>query len=106
MVSKLPLGIWRTRLIVLGTATTILDPLSTLRVGHSAGAVVVGPSSWSNNCGIVAIGANMASCVLVVKMTEPEAMANDVALVDSVRVSSSDLDTYSLPDFAKPTYRL
>ena len=39
-------------------------------------------------------------------MTEPEAMANDVALVDSVRVSSSDLDTYSLPDFAKPTYRL
>lgn len=39
IVSKLPLGIWRTRLIVLGTAVTIRDPRSTLRVSHSGRGV-------------------------------------------------------------------
>lgn len=35
IVSKLPLGICNTKLIVLGTAVTILDPRSTLRFSHS-----------------------------------------------------------------------
>lgn len=105
IVSRFPLGICKTRLIELGTATTILDPLSTLRVGQSSGiSFGAATSVCSKSLGSKATGAKTTSCRVVVKMTKPEAMENEVVFLDIVRDSSSDFDSYSLPDFARPMY--
>jgi hypothetical protein len=103
MVSRFPRGICSTRLIELGTARTILDPLSTLRVSQSAGTSLSVPSACSKTFGRDAMGANNTSCVLVVKITNADATVKEVVFVDKIRVSSSDRDAYSFPDLARPT---
>lgn len=105
IVSRFPRGICKTRLIELGTATTILDPLSTFRVSQLEGSSFGTPSCCSKTCGRVFTGAKIASCALVVKMTNPDAIANEVVFDESSRVSPSDWEAYSLPDFARPIYK-
>lgn len=79
IVSKFPLGICSTTLIVLGTATTILDPLSTRRFSQSAlGRSWLLPDVSSDASAVN--GAKVASCAFVVYMTSPEATVNDVVL--------------------------
>lgn len=102
IVSRLPRGICSTRLIALGTATTIRDPRSTLRRSHSTGRSFTVSPSHAKTPGRDAIGANTASCVLVVKMMKAGASVNDVVFADSMRVSSNERDAYNLPDLARP----
>lgn len=81
IVSRLPLGICNTKLIALGTATTILDPRSTLRLSHSAEAFLRDESPPSvKRGGSEASEINVASCPVVVKIRKPDAMVIDVAL--------------------------
>jgi hypothetical protein len=99
IVSKFPLGICNTKLIELGTATTILDPLSTFlalqSVGISFGGDNIVPvtSESARNVEREAIGTKRTSCVVEVKITKPDAMVRDVAVEEISRVSLSDFET-------------
>lgn len=68
IVSRLPLGICSTRLIVLGTAVTIREPRSTLRVSHfvSSSLMVASAPSFSRRPASAERGAKCATCAVVV----------------------------------------
>src|SRR5882762_1920525 len=104
IVSKLPLGICKTKLIALGTAVTILDPRSTLRFSHSGNVTLSFPSPWylkiDDN---IISGAKFASWAVVVKIRNPEAMQKEFAFAASKWVIAESLVTYSFAEFDKPT---
>lgn len=100
IVSRLPRGICKTRLIELGTTTTIRDPLSTLRFSHSGCFPPPLPTS-SNSCRSALRGMNIHSCALVVKMMYPEPMVYDVAF-DARRTCWSCPAAYILAGLACP----
>lgn len=93
-VSKFPLGICSTKLIALGTAVTIREPLSTLLVSHSVGPVPVpDPDTGTdpdagcaeeleleNSEGRAWRGAKCARWAVVVKMRKLEAIVKEFTL--------------------------
>ena len=79
--------------MLLGTATTILDPLSTFRTVHSKEISFEIPFGCSKSRDNELRGANIASWAFVVKMAKLGVIAKDIALVAIVRVSSLLVDT-------------
>ncbi len=63
--------------MVLGTATTILEPLSTLRLSELTTTFDTSPSDGNANKD--ADGTKQASCADVVKTTKPDTIVNEVA---------------------------
>lgn|ERR1700722_561235 len=104
MVSRLPLGICNTKLIVLGTAVTIRDPLSTFRLSHPDIMPLTSPLSAEGTAEAnLDRDANMTSCALVVKIRKPEEMVNEVTFDSKTRTGGRSPIRYSLPDAARPT---
>jgi len=115
IVSRLPLGICSTRLIVLGMTVTILEPRSTRRFSHMSldSCVVEFAFAWDGSssslfafcarCTNVTTGANWASCAVVVKITKPDAIAKELALLVSNTDCDPGMTQYNLPEYAWPT---
>ena len=85
MVSRLPLGICRTRLMVLGTAVTIRDPRSTLLVSQVGCAASPGRRDDAvNQLARAVIGAKWAMCAVDVHTRYPEAIVNELTFAATV----------------------
>src|ERR1700727_287140 len=103
MVSRLLLGICRTKLIVVGTAVTILAPLSTRRFSHRDVIFVTSSLFIVDSMAAKdARGAKIASCELVVKIQNPDVMVKEVVCEAKTWLILESSVRCSLPDAPNP----